>query len=97
MLSVDCDVEPTGEDTQEYLHSHRRVQRVLSLAETILAQWAAYDADRAQPPARRAGVACPRVLRESCLALRERFLAELSRLEAEFASYSSGRARLPSF
>jgi hypothetical protein len=81
MIDVDYDVEPAGETVSGHLQAHQRVRRVLMLLEAILAQWAAYDADHAQPATQRVGVECPRVLRESCLTFRERFLAELHHLE----------------
>jgi hypothetical protein len=81
MIDVDYDVEPAGETVSRHLQAHQRMRRALTLLEAILAQWAAYDADHAQPATERVGVARPRVLRESCLTFRERFLAELHRLE----------------
>jgi hypothetical protein len=66
------------------------VRRLVELLDAMLVQWNAYDADQALPPAQRAGVALPVFGRESCLALRARYVAALANFEAGACSLSWG-------
>jgi hypothetical protein len=58
----------------------RLLHRLVELLDAVLAQWAAYEVDRALAPAERAGGLLPAFGRASCRALREYDAPALARI-----------------